>query len=157
MRHFLAALLTIATLCSFGQASLQFNQVIYLSYTGTQTPSATTPTVTFQNTAFTVPAGKCWKIESANVALHYPANSGYMLKPSTTNSSVNGTFLLVDNVVMASQVGNNLAGKVDSFSTFPVWLPAGTYGVHLMGQYANEYGTWTAYGNISVIEFNIVP
>jgi hypothetical protein len=136
----------------FAQGNLQFNQVYNLNYSGTQTPTAGVPTVTFQNASISVPAGKVWKIESANVTTQQSISTGYLLHPIVNGG---GTFLMLNNIVIANNLGTTM--NYDKFTCFPFWLPAGTYPVKLVGQYPNDYGAWTAYSNISVIEFNIIP
>jgi hypothetical protein len=151
MKKLILIALSMISLEVSAQGNLQFNQVYNLNYSGTQTPTSSVPTVTFQNASISVPAGKVWKIESANVTTQF-SNSSSIL-PAFANQS--GTFLMLNNLVIANSVRNS--GDFDKFTCFPIWLPAGTYPVKLFGQYPNLYYAWTAYSNISIIEFNIVP
>ena len=152
MKIFVLALFSALSSQLYSQGNLQFNQVYNLSFSGTQTPTASVPTVTFQNASISVPAGKVWKIESANVTTQQSISTGYLLHPIVNGG---GTFLMLNNIVIANNLG--ATSNYDKFTSFPFWLPAGTYPVKLVGQYPNDYGAWTAYSNVSIIEFNIIP
>ncbi len=79
-------------------------------------------------TPVTVPAGKVWKLE--NCMLNTPSN-GY------TYMLYNGTYYNLRQQASSSQVAN-----------FPFWLSAGS---------TVTFGSGSAGGIISIIEFNIVP
>lgn len=128
--------ITISSL-SFGQGNLQFNQVKFIEYTTTTTAYSTTTAG-----AITVPAGKVWKVEHANVYMV----AGY---PRT---EYGGWSLFIDNtLIYRSKGASNAIHLVDSF---PLWLPAGTYNIVIGQESANAYNVNSS---INAIEFNVVP
>jgi hypothetical protein len=102
------------------QGSLQFNDVKLL-------------TATSNNTTFTVPANKVWKVETAGVS---SSSSSYL------SISINGSsYWLTPNWNNVDQGRYQLR--------LPLWLPAGTV-VSLPFSTADTR-------MISVLEFNIIP
>jgi|694.fasta_scaffold74672_2 hypothetical protein len=102
------------------QGSLQFNEVKLL-------------TATSNNTTFTVPANKVWKVETAGVS----SNSSAYLSISINGSS----YWLTPNWNNVDQGRYQLR--------LPLWLPAGT-AVSLPFSTSDTR-------MISVLEFNIIP
>jgi hypothetical protein len=104
---------------SHAQGNLQFNQVILvdLAASGTFT--------------INVPAGKVWKIETANT--FNGASNGIILR----NAAVQTIAILATSATSAS-------------SNFPFWLPSG-----YSGSFVNGSGSGRAC--VSIIEFNVVP
>ena len=103
------------------QGNLQFNQVITYSLTS-GTPQA-----------FTVPAGKAWKVETAGISLS--GSSAIYLR--------NGAGTQISCLVQ-----NNSSGYPYYNTVFPLWLNE-----NFQGQFYAAGCT----GIISIIEFNIVP
>lgn len=128
--------LSISSLVS-SQGNLQFNQVIFLEYTTASTEYATTTAG-----VITVPAGKVWKVEHANL-YHV---SGY---PRTESG---GRSLFIGNTLIYRSKGATNA--IDLVDSFPVWLPAGTYNIIVGNEAA---GTYNVNSSINAIEFNVVP
>ena len=114
------------------QGNLQFNRVINHTISGTVGLFATIGSVT-------VPAGKVWKLESANFTF---TNAGR----NTALSSPAMVAYIGDNLIWD---GNNSDGTK---SLFPIWLPAGTFEVK-----ASSSNAWSMFININAIEFNVIP
>ena len=151
------ALFVLTTLLSSAQGNLQFNRVVNLNYTGTQSPTSSNASLIFQTSTITVPQGKVWKIESAGVKLTLTSNPilNYLY------SWVSYTNLLLNNIPIAQEKANNnnsiYSSAIPEKSTsFPIWLSSGSYPISLQG-YNDSGNSFTAYGCISAIEFNIVP
>lgn len=121
MKPFLFVLIVGSFLGSLrAQGSLQFNDVKLL-------------TATSNNTTFTVPANKVWKVETAGVS---SSSSSYL------SISINGSsYWLTPNWNNVDQGRYQLR--------LPLWLPAGTV-VSLPFSTADTR-------MISVLEFNIIP
>ena len=137
MKNILLILTIAFSSTSFAQGNLQFNQVIFLEYT-----SAVPAYSTYTAGVITVPAGKVWKVEHANVYLV----SGY---PRT---EYGGWSLFLNNtLIYRSKGASNAIHLVDSF---PLWLPAGTYNFVI----GNEgSGPDNMNSSLNAIEFNVVP
>ena len=121
------------------QGNLQFNQVILEQFnavvTGLSQSTATT---------LTVPVGKVWKIEHANL---YVGGGAY---PVTLYG---GYSLFIDSVLIYRHKGDS--GTQNSFSDrFPLWLPEGTYNINIGNERNNSYDF---YVSINALEFNVVP
>lgn len=97
------------------QGNLQFNQVLNLSFSNNNTP-------------YTVPAGKVWKIE--NVSLSSFSSYFFM--------NINGQQIFLK---------NTHTGYGPEFSSFPYWVSGGQN---------ISFGGLTS-GVVSIIEFNIIP
>ena len=111
----------LITSASFGQGNLQFNQVVLITL-NIDTPQA-----------FTVPAGKVWKIQSAGVG--------------TSSTSI----------YLRDSAGEGLAILYSTSSDveikFPYWLPTG-----FTGDFRRFGNTSTApKATVSIIEFNVIP
>jgi hypothetical protein len=122
--------LVMATFSLKAQNTLEFNRSLYLELT----VAGTGGNYVFVQQSITVPSGKTWKIESAGAS--YRASG---VSPSYSSS---GVILLNDRII----------DNPDTY-TMPIWLPAGTYTVALLGG-TNSNG-YTSNGFISGIEFNI--
>lgn len=131
-------LLFTATALLKAQGNLQFNQVILQDFSSSVAGWASPVVGTV-----TVPAGKVWKIEHAEL---------WIL--STLRNTQSGAYsLFVGNALLHRSRGGtgNLNQGGDHF---PVWLPAGTYDIVI----SNENGTPYNYvGTINAIEFNVIP
>ncbi|MDG1658774.1 MAG: hypothetical protein P8H56_09345 [Crocinitomicaceae bacterium] len=128
--------ITISSL-SFGQGNLQFNQVKFIEYTTTTTAYSTTTAG-----VITVPAGKVWKVEHANV---------YMVA-TYPRTQYGGWSLFIDNTLIYRSKG--ASNSIHLKDAFPLWLPAGNYNI-VVGQ--ETAGSQTVNSSINAIEFNIVP
>lgn len=123
----------LALFCGFfasalqAQGTLQFNQVITESFTGTASGVTTIGTIT-------VPVNKVLKVESASF---YSGSS-----PNNTS----GNWAKIGSFLLWYYVGN---GGIDK--RFPIWLKTGTYDV-----IANR-SSGSVEIAISGIEFNVVP
>jgi len=129
------SLLLLSVLCSFAvysQSNLQFNQV--LTYAGRL---ATANGAGDSTAAWTVPAGKVWKIESASGAYAYVTSPVFLV--------VNGVKVF-DLYIYNSSTTRNVY--------FPVWLKAGD--VARIAEYNTSNNFYTAYF-ISIVEFNVTP
>ena len=83
--------------------------------------------------AFTVPAGKVWKVESAG--LNYAGSSQLYLRSSA-------------GVSISVLVWTNSSAQPFYNTAFPLWLEAA---------YAGQFYTAGSTGIVSIIEFTIVP
>ena len=117
------------------QGNLQFNQVVNNSYTATLGTTQTTIGT------ITVPAGKVWKIESANY--YFTQGTGNRIPGRGSGSYI---AYIGDNLIWD---GTNGLGHQDFF---PIWLPSGTYDVS-----SRSPATYLVTVNFSAIEFNVVP
>ena len=104
---------------SKAQGNLQFNQVVFYDFAASGTQ------------AISVPAGKVWKIETANS--YNGSNTGITLRNSAVQS-----------IAILSTVGTT------STSCYPFWLPTG-----FTGSLLNNAGAGRAC--MSIIEFNVIP
>ena len=94
----------------------------------------------------TIPAGKIWKIETADVAPIFPTG-GYLGQPA-------GCFTLkLDSWTLYSKYCSGESHKPEQF---PIWLPAGTYTLRLYND-QNAISNTFHEGMVSIIEFNIIP
>jgi hypothetical protein len=123
------AILSFALVCLFtqlrAQGNLQFNQVKLVT------------------TVQTVPAGKVWKVESAQysgTAAFLINNAGATTVYGTMVLNVNGTPIYPNYYLTTS------GSTYSNSPLFPLWLPTGS---------TLSAGNGTAY--LSVIEFNVVP
>ena len=129
---FLAILFGIGLLKA--QGNLQFNQV--LTYTGTGSGS-----FSYSSPAWTVPAGKVWKVESASPNV---GNAAVTRAINVNAGSSWGSFALITS-----------AGQETSINPFPIWLKAGD---QVQLQAAGNCCSTTNFSYvISILEFNIVP
>jgi hypothetical protein len=110
----------------FGQGTLQFNRVLLV-----------------EQVDQTVPAGKVWKVES------YTPSSSYGIHTGTPQNHV----ILVNSQsrIVGMSAGYNInynggAHGSGTFSSFPMWLPAGSI-----------LRASTNVSQLSVIEFNVIP
>jgi hypothetical protein len=135
MRSLLFSIVFVLSAVSYGQGNLQFNQVINQSFNGNGGNLTIIGIVT-------VPAGKVWKIESANYSY---LSAGYRYTQKTTSSNA-----------MVAYIGDNLIwdGTMakGSLDLFPIWLSTGSYNVM-----ARSSNTLPSVVNFSAIEFNVVP
>lgn len=147
MKKLLSIAALLISLSVSAQGNLQFNQVRNYNLTGISTGGGSKD---FQNIALTVPAGKVWKVESASCRLQrddipnipYGGNTG------------NKLMIILDEVPIAHMF--LLSGWSNSNNELPLWLSAGSHSLDLKG-YINEAGPLSAYGKVSIIEFNVVP
>jgi hypothetical protein len=110
----------------FGQGTLQFSRVLLV-----------------EQTDQTVPAGKVWKVESYTPSATYGTHTG---SPQNHIILVNSQSRIVG---MSAGFNVNYSGgshAASAFSTFPMWLPAGT----VLRASSNV-------SQLSVIEFNVIP
>lgn len=129
---------------AFAQGNLQFNQVINLNMT---TPQGVGNSGTNNLTlTVTVPAGKVWKIESANVSYQYVLNGKYYVADATNET----TQLVLD--------GSIIAVESDNFykTPGPIWLTEGAHTFILQG-YINSSAQYKWNALITGIEFNVIP
>lgn len=131
-------LILLLTGAAEAQGNLQFNQVIVQDFTSTIS-SWTTATVS----VITIPAGKVWKIEHADL----------WLQNSLRQTYDNEYSLFIDNILIHRAKGSTGSGNQYT-SRFPVWLPAGTYNVIVSNE---DSSTKNFVGDINAIEFNIIP
>lgn len=133
------------------QTSLEFSQVIRFSISGAS-ENNTSPPNKYVDTLVTIPAGKVWKLTSANANLTY----GYV--NSSTNTMMVGYLstdlpcLFIDNeLIYASSYsgGNTRAGGTT------IWLPAGTYRFSMRHSRGGTGYNYTA--TFSGLEFSVVP
>ena len=140
MRRIFSLLVVVVALSgfSYAQGNLQFNQVIIENLSSTVS-SYTTVTAT----TITVPAGKVWKIEHADLWFN-----------NSTRQSFSGYYsLYIDNIILHHSRGSS--GSSNQFAeNFPVWLPAGTYTVFISNEDSSSHNYS---GTINAIEFNVVP
>ncbi len=146
---------------SLSQTNLQFSKVVYFktsgNYQGNPNLSNVINQLNYKDTSISVPVGKVWKIESANVTSH-GGSSGFELAPVNSGYSYGGNFLLLDNLLIASQTSANYTeSKIDKYSNFPIWLPSGSYSLKLIGQSVAASVSYTVYASISALEFTLVP
>lgn len=107
---------------SFAQGNLQFNRVVLYDI-----PYGTTQ-------AFSVPAGKVWKIESAGASA---GSCSVYFQNSAAQNVGNLYYVTASNTQPA----------------YPIWFPAS-----YSGFFAYNTGGCTSYrAYVSIIEFNIVP
>jgi len=118
------------------QGNLQFNQVKYFQFNCTQSGGSV---FTESLQTVTVPAGKVWKIESANCGSYSP----------TTNSLIysSGGRVLLDSRLIVDVSSNT--------GFLPFWIPAGTYTIGIRSMSLTNGVQFL--GSMSAIEFNIVP
>lgn len=132
------------SLAAFAQGNLQFNQVI--NFTITTPTGAGNGSGNVQSVTVTVPAGKVWKIESANVSYQYASSSKYYVADATSEI----TQLVLDGAIIVVE-------SDDFYKTpGPIWLSEGTHTFILQG-YLNTSALckWNAF--ITGIEFNVTP
>lgn len=120
----------------FAQGNLQFNQVIRPSVSGLGTTQS-----------FVVPAGKVWKIESADSYV-------YSNVAPTQINPMNGGMLFFGGQIMNSVYKNAIGIH---YPEMPKWFPSGTYDLRLTDYGGNSYSGQTCVGVMNVIEFNIIP
>jgi hypothetical protein len=168
MKKIIFLLSFFITTLSFAQNNLQFSKAILIKINGTRilTSQSAAAMFVFKDTTITVPAGKVWKVESANVTLQNtnPAPNVSQIEDQLSNSYM-GTYLLLDNKII-SQKSNTIitAGGIYQANlgfSFPIWLPTGTYPIRLLFQCGTyTFGAYTSsitgYGGMSILEFNIV-
>lgn len=111
------------------QGTLQFNQVINATVTGTTSGASQT-----QIGTIVVPAGKVLKIESLSLT---------WLNTSPAGGS--GEYAKIDNLVV-------YAALLTPEPHFPIWLKEGTHNV-----YAKRGNSLQAEVSYSAIEFNVIP
>jgi hypothetical protein len=149
------ALFFLAT-TSFAQGNLQFNQVINQNLTGTLPNTGTSaPEYTFQTLVITVPVGKVWKIESSSCHT-VSGSSGNETKLAGT-SSIDNIVLFLDHDVLSYAYNTNASLSLVSSTNLPLWLPSGSYSLKLIGKCQTQYVSYSAYGSLHAIEFNIIP
>jgi hypothetical protein len=118
-------------LVGMAQGNLQFNRVIFTELT----------TSTKDSVTILVPQNKVLKIESAIVG---------GIDGSGQPSAIPYAILYLNDKLIASGYTYSGAGIIDP--SFPIWLPAGSYKLKLLG---NTHVLFK--GAISAIEFNITP
>ena len=121
MRRILFFIFLVIGVDIFAQGNLQFNQVLYLSNTSDN------------QTQWTVPAGKVWKIEALGVV------------SSTLTVYINNAFAFY---YAGTYSNSSPSGYYRNADASPIWLPAGS----VLGHNCGCGNRW-----FSIIEFNIVP
>ena len=122
MKSLIILIMPLMVCLSFrAQGNLQFNQVLYLSNTSDN------------QTQWTVPAGKVWKMESVGVA------------SSSLNVYVNNALAFI---YAGAYSNSGTSGYYRNADASPIWLPAGS----VLGHACSCGNRW-----FSIIEFNIVP
>lgn len=119
--------------------SLEFNQVKVLELNVDNATGQATEKKTILN--ITVPAGKVWKIESANVAEKYNSST-YDLNYSLGDD---GKLFLNETMISPDS---------DYQPVFPIWLNAGSYTLTLQGNTSSSSYSWN--GMVTAIEFNVL-
>ena len=119
----LVAIIITFTVCLGlrAQGNLQFNQVLYLSNNSDN------------QTQWTVPPGKVWKMEAVGVA------------SSSLNVYVNNALAFI---YAGAYSNSGTSGYYRNADASPIWLPAGS----VLGHACSCGNRW-----FSIIEFNIVP
>ena len=121
------------------QGNLQFNQVIIQNINAPSMGTYTTASVG----TITVPAGKVWKIEHADL----------WIQSSLRQTQYSEFSLYVDNILLRRYRGST--GSSHNYQDrLPVWLPAGTYSIFVSNE---DSSVWSLVGDINAIEFNIIP
>jgi hypothetical protein len=120
--------------------NLQYNRALFEEFTIT-VPSNSTNVNIYQNSSFIgnliVPTGKVWKIE--------------------TFSSLKKTFYDLSTISVEPGPGYIINNFYLPASSYPVWLPAGSYQIYL-NEHLNGVPQQMFYSStISGIEFNLVP
>lgn len=139
----LLGFVTIATI-GFAQGNLQFNQVINVTI---NTPSGVGNSGNNNQTVtVTVPAGKVWKIESANLSYQSASGGKYYVADATNEI----TQLVLDGAIIAVES--------DDFYKTPgtMWLTPGTHTFILQG-YINSSSQYRWNALVTGIEFNVLP
>jgi hypothetical protein len=155
MKILILALLLFLGSQLYSQGNLQFNQVIYQTLTGNLPNTGTSaPEYTFQTLVITVPAGKVWKIETSTC--HTVQGTNNETRIGGTSSSDN-IVLFLDQDVLSYSFNTNTLISMISPSNLPLWLPSGNYTLKLIGKCQSQYASYTAYGSLHAIEFNIIP
>jgi hypothetical protein len=122
MKTLVAIIITLTVCLGLrAQGNLQFNQVLYLSNT------------TDNQTQWTVPAGKVWKIEALGVV------------SSTLTVYINNAVAFY---YAGTYSNSSTSGYYRNADASPIWLPAGS----ILGHNCGCGNRW-----FSIIEFNIVP
>ena len=120
------------------QGNLQFNQVIVQDFTATIS-SWTTATVG----TITVPAGKVWKVEHADLWRQNSLRQTYDHEYS----------LFINNILIHRAKGSTGSGN-NYTDRLPVWLPAGTYSIIISNE---DSSSKDFVADINAIEFNVTP
>ena len=166
MKNIFILILTLTVSASlFAQGNLQFNQIRKIDITGNQSYQYNYNTgntqMNFATQTITVPTGKVLKIESSFVRMTYSGTNNEAKPLTGTNGGTNNIdvlLLFLDNNIIAHQAGANNEFKNLRYQ-YPIWLPAGSYQIKLVGDCTTNGSTTTANANgmISAIEFNIIP
>ena len=166
MKNLVQLILSCALSTSlFSQGNLQFNQIRKIDISGSQSYSYNysngNSQMNFAMQTIIVPTGKVLKIESSFVRMIYSGTNNEAKALTGTNGSTNNIDVLLmflDNNIIAHQAGANNEFKNLRYQ-YPIWLPAGSYQLKLIGDCSTNGPTTTANANgmISAIEFNIVP
>ena len=139
MKILILALFSALSSQLYSQGNLQFNQVKLVS------------------TIETVPAGKVWKVESAVFMGGSPFCIGTGTNTSCGPGSMQSTGFVGDMSFQVNgqinylytnlgQPGSSASYASQGYSTFPIWLPAGS-----------TLAASTNMRYLSVLEFNIIP
>ncbi|MCB9234648.1 MAG: hypothetical protein H6581_23550 [Bacteroidia bacterium] len=131
--------------CAFAQVSLEFSQVLRPTFSGSL---AVTGSAVLQTQNLTVPAGKVWKIVSAQAT--DVTNQGTFDGPcSASNSAV----IKMDNNILTY---SNFTSTAIFEPIFPIWIPAGSYSFTFEAlQSCSSLSQYSGY--MSIVEFTVVP
>lgn len=140
MKRILAGILFPLGLISsvHAQSELQFSQSVFIHLEGTVDAIGAV-----DSHALVVPEGKTVKITSAGTGIVETIGG-------EINAGGNAVRLIINGCVMYFGASNT-----DANSSFPIWLPTGTYPIVLYSSYSNPNVGPVANGFISGVEFNL--
>ena len=121
--------------------NLQFSQVLNFSFNHTTSANWSKNVVG----TITVPNNKAWKITSGDFSKIIDFSGQIYL---------DGGAIFINDIAIAGHTLSN--NNTFNFSVdFPYWLASGTYNVYLKHN-TSSTNSYTLYGSLSIIEFNIV-
>jgi hypothetical protein len=128
--------------CFLGQGNnLQFSQVLNFNFNHTTSANWSKNAVG----TITVPNNKAWKITSGDFS---------KIIDHSGQTYLDGGAIFINDIAIAGHAlyaNNPFNYGVD----FPYWLASGTYNVYLKHN-TSSTNSYTLYGSLSIIEFNIV-
>lgn len=141
---FLLLGLVLSVTAVIAQGNMQFNQVINLTISTSFAPGNSSSNN--QTLVVTVPAGKVWKIESANMSYQSSSSSKYFVADASNEICQ----VVLDGAIIA-------VSSDDFYKTpGPIWLAEGAHTFILQG-FINSSSQYRWHALITAIEFNVVP